>query len=548
MNIFASVPFILSSAFTLYLSYIHLPTKNSQQAIAVLLIVILVLIGRYPKLAPNSFLQKGLRILLIAISSLIVQLLVFSTGGFFSPFLILLHLYSLGTSLILNVSSSLNFLILSMVILILDIRLNPNSLALFRDDPWSVILYLTSFVVIIPLAQVLFKTYHLKDKLAKKLGDYLQIAETREESILKGLNELVIVTDINLKIISINLMVEKIVGAASSEVIGKDFLGSFNIRDKNNKGATIKDLSVGELLSDKQTRIIKDMFLITKKRPKPIRVNIQIRPIVDTKGLISQIVFVITDTTEEQLTLHADLEPALQKLNSQKQDLKKQLISNDPKLINSKIELFSKSEEDLLVAQELEDHPIAKENTLSDIAAICKKAVLERMEFSKSLGVNLMFNLSELDYPEASYLHLLETTPEVLSDTISSYTKPVNVKWFRVLIMKLIDIAILMSSSAQNSSVLLSLSRKDPGIVQIEITGFQTPPIDNQTFQDIFIQYYGRLDKITNLHLGSGLEGFIVKNIVDQLDIPLEAKAEKSPNQIKFKISFGQGPQNETQF
>src|SRR3990170_5980708 len=199
---FESIIFFLSSLVSLSLLYYKVSTKNLQQIIVVLLLMIILLLNRVIFSKTKPVLAKWSRPLILLLIATIIQLIVISTGGFLSPFLILLHLFVLGSSFLLNLPASTSFLILSLIVLTVNIYLNQNLLALFKEDPFSIALYFVSFIVIIPLAQLLNRNYYIKDALSKILSENLHLGQQREESLLKSLNELILVTDKNLKLLS----------------------------------------------------------------------------------------------------------------------------------------------------------------------------------------------------------------------------------------------------------------------------------------------------------------------------------------------------------
>src|SRR5437762_729826 len=94
--------FVISSVIPLYLSFRRVPTNVLMQMTAILLVVLLVLIFTQTKKKVGGW----VRILMLFLSSLFVQLLVLSSGGVYSPFLIVLHLYTLGISFLFNIRSS----------------------------------------------------------------------------------------------------------------------------------------------------------------------------------------------------------------------------------------------------------------------------------------------------------------------------------------------------------------------------------------------------------------------------------------------------------
>ncbi len=72
-----------------------------------------------------------------------------------------------------------------MAVLGLQVYLNREFQLLIINDPATPILYILSFIIIIPLSQFLTNTYNIKDRLSKILGENLLIGKVRERFILK---------------------------------------------------------------------------------------------------------------------------------------------------------------------------------------------------------------------------------------------------------------------------------------------------------------------------------------------------------------------------
>src|SRR3989344_9528837 len=304
--------FLVSSITSLGLIYLKVPTTVIQQAVAFLLVILLIFSNRFIFVkslnSQENLSNKLFRFLLLSFSSLFVQLLVISSGGFYSPFLILFHLYTLGASFLLKIGSAIIFLVFSLVVLTGSTFLNKTLLTLFQQDPGSAVIYLVSFMVIIPLAQFLMSTYHLKDTISKLLTQHIEIREKREKSILSGLNELVIVTDINLKILSFNGAVEKTLKLPGI-ILGSSLLEAIRLKDSAGKEATAESLSVNKVLKNKITHFVEGFLLETRLNPD-FRVSIQIRPVTNPAGEINQIAFVITDIKPSGSEIHTEFERA----------------------------------------------------------------------------------------------------------------------------------------------------------------------------------------------------------------------------------------------
>lgn len=524
-----SLVFLLASLLTLILTYLKVSTNTLQQIIAFLLAVLLIFSSKV--IFSRSRQAKGPKIhyILLFLTASFVQLLVISTGGFYSPFLIVLHLYTLGSSFLLNSRSSLSFLIFSVGLLVVNILLNPQMLAFFQDDPGTVLLYFVSFVVIIPLAQFLMYTYHIKDTLSKILKEYIQIGEKREESILQGLTEIVVVTNRDLSIISINESAEKSLGLNALGVIGKSLLTAIPLRDESQNPAKAEALSVDKVIADKTTRIIQGLMFQFKNDASPRRVIVQARPITDSNGEVNQIVFIVNDALiSDSWQRHSDLEQARVKYQSLAQNLSQSLVQcklNDQAVAT---DLLAIIEDDLLTSQEIEDHLIKKIISFQDVAFMAKEIIKNKQQLARGLGLTLTFLLPKEEVAENALLNLAESDFPKEALPVAGFTIPTDKKWLEVVIKKSVDLFLLLASEKKGTSVQLAAVKQGDKTIDLILSC----PNQNLTLQqqaELFTQYYGSLQTTTNLKLGSGLEGFIIKSVASQLNIPLTVKVQKSP-------------------
>lgn len=506
-----TVIFFLSSVASLLLIYFKVGTTVLMQILAVLLLFLLLFINRrLPFSRSLSIANRSFRTILLFVSAFFIQLLVLSTGGFYSIFLILLHIYTLATSFLLNIRSSISFLIFSLFILVTHVLVNEQIHSLFQENTWALILFLTSFIVTIPIAQLLMRTYHIKDILSKSLAKTIEIAELREKSILQGLNELVLVTDRNLRILSANEAVERTLNILLSEIIGHPFFEVFSLQDKEGKNASISSLGIDQALHDKAARSVDGLSLVTKAIA-PIKVSIQVRPIADLEGSINQIAFVIRGEGGKEHQLHSYLDQARMRHKALIENL-----ANSPEL-RRRVELYSKIEDDLITALEVEDHIIHPAITHEDITQVARRVVFAKQNFAKSLGVALSFSKPE------------GTTTAV---PISLFFVPVDAKWLDLLLRKVLDMAILLASKERNPAVAFMLGHTEDAVT-ITISA-SAPPLSQKDEASLFTQYYGEIGARTNLIAGSGLEGFIAKTIATQLHIPLRVVIEN--NRLTFLL------------
>ena len=533
------IVFFLSSAITLAAIYYKLKVQTLQQAVAVLLIILIFFLNKSIFSRTKKVMTTSSRLALLFFSSLIIQLIILSTGGFFSPFLILLHLYFLGISFLLNLQSSVIFLIFSVIILIANIWLSQDLLTLFKADPFSFVLYFISFIVIIPLAQLLNHTYHIKDTISRLMSENLYQGKLREKSILSGLKELVLVTDKDLKILSVNRAAEQIVESVHDQIIGKQLLDVLPLQYKDGSKATIENLSIDQMLIDKTARIINDFVLVDKTNTQT-EVTIQINPITDLKKGIEQFVFVIKEGKFDasSVSIHKNLDQAHKKMEAIFEDFTKNLSKTPLNSINLKAQILRKIEEDILISQEIEDHPMTEVVSLLDIAEAAQEVVIKKQEFAKNLNVALQFMIPPEEMIEISRLKLKsQNIPLDKLSEISNFAAPIDPKWFALIVEKILDISILLASGQKNSQVQLLVSPESNNIIYISIV--TTPIKIPQKSEGLLLtEYFGQLGESTNLRFGSGLEGFIAQTIATNLKLPLTVRSEKYPFNLTFMLQI----------
>lgn len=531
------ITFLLSSLAVFSLVLFKVNNVFLQQITALFLIVLIILSGRVifvrSILSKNKYMSPAL----LFLGTLVVQLLIISTGGFFSPFLILFHLFTVGASFLLSTFLAISFLIFSVSLLILSALVDSQMFALILGDPGIVILYLISLIVVFPLVQLLVYRYHLKDTLSKVLIEYIQIGEKREESILKGLSELIIVTDRNLNIISSNETTKDVLQVSEAAIVGKPLLAVISLKNSQGSPVTSQELYVENVLLDKATRIVNKLFLSLPKELKDHEMIVQVRPVTNFEGEVSQIVFIISEASLiNDLLKHANLEQAQTKFKELTEQLEGALLKTNQINLAAYVELLRKIERDIPIASELEDHHFNNEKNMYDIAQLGKQAVLNEENFARFFGVHLEFFLPKEEVTEHAHLDLLETdiSPTIIS-AASVFTIVTDGKLVKTVFEKLIDMAILLGSDKRGTTVRLSAYNSEDAL-KIVVT-VPNCPLNDQQRQELFLAYYGELGKISNLRLGSGLEGFITRTILSMLNIPFEVDIVESKH-LTFTLTF----------
>lgn len=397
------VLFGLSSLISIGLIYFQYSHVFSQQIISVVLLMSLILLGRFNNVKKQTTpWQTGLAVLL---SSFLVQILIISSGGLYSPLLIVVHIYTLGAIFLLNSKSPLAFLLMTLGVLIAQLKYDPILVDTFDHDPWTAVIYGMTFIIIIPLALYLSHSYFIKDGLTKLLRNYIKMQEQKEDSILTALNDLVIVTDPLLKIVSVNSAVEKILQKDQKEVEGKTFFETFTLKNLNGDIADADALSINATMHDKASRYVEGFMLQSQALLKPKAVLIQVRPLIDTNGVITQLVFVMSDPSlKRTASTHENLVEAVKRRNLLLETFS-HLPANTPyETVKAKIGLITHIEEDIALAQELEDHQFQEKPTIEDIVYLAKKMLQFKQPMADLLAVKTQLTFADPDNVEAVFL------------------------------------------------------------------------------------------------------------------------------------------------
>ena len=267
-----SAVFLLATLLNGYIIHSQLQKSVLFVFLSILLAVLLVFFNRFS----FGFLQqkehKPFLLIGLFITSFFIQLLVIATGGLFSAFIIALHIFTLAMSVLFQVSSAIVFLLLSVSLLMSTIFFDPQMKVLFASDPWSVVLHGISFLVIIPLAHMLVSTYHLKDKISKMLSENLKTKEMQDESIFRGIGEMVFIADKNLNVIFANEAAKRTLDLETKDIVATNLLTLLTLVSKQDEPATLQTLSIESAIADRSVHLVKGFALRSRLNNKKMPV------------------------------------------------------------------------------------------------------------------------------------------------------------------------------------------------------------------------------------------------------------------------------------
>ena len=359
--------FTCSSLIVLFIIDYDIPIRTIVQVIALLLVVALITVHIFD----HAFARKEARWFLLFLMSFIVQLLVASTGGLSSPFFILFHLTALGVGLLISSTTSLLFLASSALVLVGSMLLDNSAQSLWLQDPAATILYIISFLSVVPLVLLLTRNYNFKDTIVTLLTNQVKI----DEKILAELNELVFITDKNSNILAVNDAVEETLLKPREELLHRPLFSVLFLRDKDGTVINKENLKLDTIIHEKVSRNIDNLSLLATSSVTSQKVNMRIKPLAGMAGAEDQISFILSATPHMALTVHKNLEEAIARHNAMIEELKRKLRAlHLPEFYT--LLVIAKTEQDILTARTLADHAIAEKKVPVDVAVLCKQAVL----------------------------------------------------------------------------------------------------------------------------------------------------------------------------
>lgn len=538
---------LLTSLLTVSVIYYKIPSIVLQQSIAVFVVVLLIA-NRFVFLRSKSI-PFVITTALIALVSIFLQLLIISSGGFYSPFLILFHLFAIALSFLFAVRIAIGFLSFSIMALIAGTLLDPRLHSLFVNDPFSAVLYLLSFAVIIPLYQLVSSRYHLEEAISKILsiqlkqkGAQLELTQKRDESLLGGLSDLVIMIDLNLKILSVNEATIRTLKLSSAEALGQSIFNVLHLKDMKGEGVDRNFLSIDEIIERGTTHFFDNLLLYTKNTPLPRKINLRIHPTKNLASRIDQIVFIISNAYSggHLNVAYQNIEQAALRHESLLEAIKNELEEKDLKTLKGKIELLGKTEKDILTATEIISFGIKPNFTLLDTANLMQRVVDNEKDFARSLGVPLNFSLSKEFREKFITLNSQDNLPIPQAFTSQYFTALSELRWIDILLEKILDLLILLSVKEKQPRVEASISF-DEKAVRIDVNCTYLQPVPKDFEKLLLTEYYGNL-MTTDITLGSGLEGYLIKTIATLLNLSFNIVYNEKSSTLYFSVRLPKGP------
>lgn len=516
--------FFVSSAYVLLLNHLAFSSRSLQHAFVIILLTVFVISFRYYRQEGKALNSKEAKFFFIFGGTVLTQLLILSTGGLSSPFFILIHLFMIGLSFLFSFSLGILFLLSCLTIIFVNLSSTQDIVSMLQDDPSLILLQLASLLVIIPLAYLVSRQYHMKDTLASMLRTRIKTTE----AILESIPELVIITDPTLHILSVNDAVTKALQRSQSELLDKQLFDVLLLKDAQGQLATNKTFFSQDTTTPKNTH---GMFTLVTSSTLPKQVNLHVQSVKQVEEKVSQLSFIISFA--QTASQKADtLDKARARYEAMVQNIKKQLSGTT---MRTAMLLLEKVEQDTYTFAQLNDHMTPAISRV-DIAQLCKQTVEHNQDIAQSFHVTTNFRLPNFGQKQIAPLTVKNypVNPDQLTGPF--FTASCDVKHVEIVIKKLFDITLFLASSEKDAQATMSLEQTSKTIT-LTISG-TAPKLSASEIANLYLPYYGKLSETTNLHLGSGLEGALVKNIVDQLELPLTVLFTPKTSEIVFTLKI----------
>lgn len=519
----------LATCYVLLLDYFAFSSRGLQKSLVIPILIIIVILYKFSGATWKEFIYTQGKWFVLLWGTIIVQTLIIATGGLQSPFLILLHLFMIGLSFLFAFSTAVFFLMASLITILVDIALTSDITFYFTENPSTTILQIVSFVSIVPFAYIIAQQYHLKALLSKMLMDKINI----DEAILSNLDELIILTDENYKILSVNETVLKVLQKPRSVLLNEYLFNTLLLKDE--QGELVTDTAVPTASANKKSPYeCPGTYRIMNTTLSQNKFTILLQRIPEVNEITKQYCFIlrpVMKSSPKENTLIQTIQQARAKYEGLNEKLKQALL-NDKSKNYPQLLLMEKIENDVTIAESLQYGSYSKFDTKIDIALLCKQLLASEQPFASSFAVPLQFEIENFSHKDIAPLTVKRYPVKPVQLTGPFFTVPCNTKGTEIVLRKMLELAIFLASSVKFGKVKMQVALKKDTAVLVTVTA-SSPELKPSELTTLFLPNYGKLAYKTNLHMGSGLEGYLIKSLSTQI-----SKAVKVNETKKSSIIF----------
>src|SRR3990167_2784101 len=527
-----------------YISIFILRADTTLQSLMQIFYILAIIIGISLKtFLPKIRKDKKIYFYIIALTPVVafIYLLIFSTGSIFSPYLILTHFFTIAVSFLISPLIAVSFVFATISLLVYNSVLDTALKTLSSQNPFLGILYVISYLGLIPLSYILAKEYKVKEEWAKILEKQIATSKTQEEEFLKNISEVIIVIDVNFKILYINKKAEEYFNL-NNDAINKNIYELFKFKNKDGIDIYSYSLPFTQTIQSKQPQKLLDLQIKTNVGSFK-KIDMKIIPAIESEKSIGLILIIQdrsnmdTMLTQKEETSTSALRKFLELISNQKDTIQTLTLppSEQQKLdsLKKQNQTLIQAAEDLMYTIRIESGEIGVISNIFDIGKLLDEIIIKENKKGNSTGVLLYPRISEnkkdILMPKLKKVELKfakRNFPEIF---IIGDETSVEQSVTRVL-------KLLYLTSSNSSPITVDVLR-DKELATINLISHKSVVPDKQAM-NLFEKYYGQLSGLPELKLGSGLEGFIAKTILERMgaNVTTSTTGEKSLTVI---IRFG---------
>lgn len=261
-------------------------------------ILLIVVVTRFiiPKLQQKT--PSLVYFLQFAPLSMFVYLLVFSTGGLASPFLVLTHLFAIGMAFLISPNVSMAYVAITVSFIVFNIKTDLSAQELLKESPFAVFLYIMAYGAILPFSQYIAKIYKQKETWVNELSQMLVTSKKQEENLLKNIEDAVLVLTKELEISFINKAVTEKLGYGEKDLLNHKFSEVFRIKDDNGNNVEIEKKIPFSVVVNTKFEAKVDKLQISTKDNQFLRTNLKILPVIDHTGEVLGLMVIVKEYSQ----------------------------------------------------------------------------------------------------------------------------------------------------------------------------------------------------------------------------------------------------------
>lgn len=422
--------------------------------------------------------------------SLFVYLLVFSTGGLASPFLILTHLFAIGMAFLITPAVSMAYVFETAFFLIINIASDPTSQELIADSPFAILLYALAYGAILPFSQYIAKIYKQKDAWVNELSQMLVTSKQEEERLLKNIEDPVVVISRENSITFVNKAVNEKLGYKEGDLSGKNFAEALRFKDNTGNNLPGEKLPIAGVLATKNEARVDKLQVLTRDGTYK-RVNIKILPVIEHTGEVPGIIVIFKEYSEKEASASDTFEKVDENLSK-----------NSPE----RLEILAR---DLLLTVQLESQATEGLSEFIDISKVLEK---EMLRFTKAANSKKV----KLSYPSPANTMTLPKSPKVLLPERKASFESVFTLASQKLLTKAFDrIYRFALIAAKEDTVLESSIEVEKDVVKI-IFSLVSDTLTEDKIPNLFNKFGSQSTGLRTLSATTGLEIPIAENIFEK--------------------------------